>query len=485
MATARQPAQKMQFDREPPQNIEAERSVLGAMLIDNDAVGATLEVLHGNGEDLFLVEAHQHIYSAVVELFRSGQPVDPTTVVGALQRAGKLEEAGGGSYIAELLSVVPTSANAVYYAKDVLDKAVLRNLISTCTGIVSQAYEGVGEVESLLDSAESSIFSLAEQRQTSPIHKVSDLLSHGIHQIEELIKSRSGLTGLPTGLTELDKLLSGLQPSDMVVLAARPSVGKTAFALNIAAHAANRVGKAALIFSLEMSKEQLVQRLLCLEGEVNARRLREGYAVDLEFQKIVKAADVLSRAKIFVDDTPSISVLELRSKARRLAASQPLDLIIIDYLQLMRGGASGRKGFENRQVEIAEISRSVKAIARELSVPVLTLCQLNREAEKDDAGIPKLSHLRESGAIEQDADVVIMLGKPPLEDRETEAEIIRVHVVKQRNGPTGSLKVLFNKSTQRVRNLDESAAPSSGSAGVAYDPDLDYPDNQEDDEVPF
>ena len=485
MATARQPAGQTQFDREPPQNIEAERSVLGAMLIDSDAVGATLEVLHGDPENLFLVQAHQHIYAAIVELFRKGQPVDATTVVGGLQRAGKLEEAGGGSYIAELLSVVPTAANAAYYAKDVLDKAVLRKLITTCTGIVSQAYEGMGEVEGLLDTAESNIFSLAEQRQTSPIHAVSDLLGTGIHQIEELIKSRSGLTGLPTGLVELDKLLSGLQPSDMVVLAARPSVGKTAFALNIAAHAAIRAGKSALIFSLEMSKEQLVQRLLCLEGEVNARRLREGYAVDLEFQKIVKAADVLSRAKIFVDDTPSISVLELRSKARRLAATQKLDLIIIDYLQLMRGGAQGKKGFENRQVEIAEISRSVKAIARELHLPVLTLCQLNREAEKDDAGVPKLSHLRESGAIEQDADVVMMLGKPPLEDRENQADIIRVHVVKQRNGPTGTVKVLFNKSTQRVRNLDDSAAMPDGAQGVAYDPDLDYDDRNEDDEIPF
>ncbi|MFP4501993.1 MAG: replicative DNA helicase [Candidatus Hydrogenedentota bacterium] len=486
MATAKnQSTDKPAFQRQPPQNIEAEQAVLGAMLLEAEAVSTTLEILHGNPEDLFYVGSHQHIFEAMVNLFRKSQPIEATTVVGELSVTGKLEAAGGAAYIAKLVGIVPTAANVEYYAKNVLDMAVLRRLISSCTEIATRAYGCDSGVDTLLDNAESTIFSLAEQRQVNPVHRIPDLLDTGIENIEKLMKSRTGMTGLGTGIHDLDRLLSGMQPSDMIVLAARPSVGKTAFALNIAAHVANRLEKSALVFSLEMSKEQLVQRLLCLEGEVNARRLREGFMAGDEFQKVQKAADTLSRAKLYVDDTPSISVLELRSKARRIASAYTVDLIIIDYLQLMRGhGQDSRRGFENRQVEIAEISRSVKAIARELSVPVLTLCQLNREAEKDDTGTPKLAHLRESGAIEQDADVVLILARPPLEERRDNPDLIHVHVSKQRNGPTGFVKVLFEKETQRVRNLDDRVSAPAESA--SFSPDLDnVDDDMAEDDIPY
>ena len=486
------PAQPSQnapaFERTPPQNIDAERSVLGAMLLNPEAVGATIEILQDNATDVFYVDAHRHLYAAMVELFRHGRPVDATTLIDQLMRQGALDKAGGASYIAELTGAVPTSANVEHYARIVLDTAIFRKLITACSRVAGEAYRGEGDVEGLLDRAESEIFSIAEQRQLNPVCCVSDLLDEGIHRIEEQMKSHSGITGLATGLHELDVILSGLQPADMIVLAARPSVGKTAFALNIAAHVTNRLGKGALIFSLEMSKEQLVHRLLCLEGEVNARRLREGFLAGNEFRKVQKAADVLSRAKLFVDDTPGIGILELRSKARRQKAMHPVDLVIIDYLQLMQGSRRA----ENRQVEIADISRAIKGLARELRIPVLTLCQLNREAEKDDVGMPKLSHLRESGAIEQDADVVLMLSRPPKHEEEENPNLIRVHVAKQRNGPTGQLNLLFQRETQRFRNLETrggapaAAAPPAGAAPPpSFDPDLDMADGFEEDEVPF
>ncbi len=482
MATATQQAGAV-FERTPPQSIEAERSVLGAMLLNPEAVGAAIEILHDNASDVFYAEAHQHIYAAMVELFKHASPVDATTLLSQLSRMAALERAGGASYIADLTGAVPTSANVEHYAKIVLDTAIFRKLISACTRLASQAYQGVGEVARLLDRAEQEIFSIAEQRQLNPVCSVSDLLDEGIHRIEEQMKSHTGITGLATGLHELDTLLAGLQPSDMVVLAARPSVGKTALALNIAAHATNRLGKGALIFSLEMSKEQLVHRLLCLEGNVNARRLREGFLAGNEFRKIQDAADVLSRAKLFVDDTPGIGPLELRSKARRQAAMHHIDLIIVDYLQLMQGSGDPN----NRQEAVAGISQAIKGIARELRVPVLALSQLNREAEKDDVGMPKLAHLRESGAIEQDADVVMILSRPPKHEAEEKPNLIRVHVAKQRNGPTGIVEVYFDRETQRFRNLAEGRAAREAPPPPSYEPDLDMDEGAGlgDDDIPF
>lgn len=456
------------FDRTPPQSTEAERSVLGAMLLNPDAIAASIEIL---GEDLetFYIEAHRRIYEAVLELFRRNTPVDPTTLMEQLNRLEALDAAGGPAYIADLAGAVPTSANVEHYARIVLEAALLRRIITACTQIVGDAYRAEGDVDTLLDSAESQIFAIAERKQTNPIHKVSSLLEAGIERIETQVKSGSGITGVASGIPELDNLLSGFQPSDMIVLAARPSVGKTAFALNIAAHAANQLNKGVLLFTIEMSKEQLVQRLLCMVGHVDSQRLRTGYLARNEFPKIQKAADILSRADIYIDESPSLTALELRSKARRHAAHNPLDLIIIDYLQLM---TAGRRA-ENRQVEIAEISRAIKGLARELRVPVLALSQLSREAEKDDMGTPKLSHLRESGAIEQDADVVLMLSKIKMKGEEEAGDRVRLNVEKQRNGPTGFFDMVFEKHYQRFGSLVRGNDPAVAAAPppqAAYEP---------------
>ncbi len=472
------------FDRTPPQNIDAERSVLGAMLLNPEAVGTAIEVLREEAGDVFYVEAHQHVYSAIVTLYRKNTPIDAVTLVEQLTRDSKLEEAGGVSYISELTGAVPTSANLGYYAQIVLETAILRKMITTCTQYVGEAYESPDDVPALLDRAESSIMAIAEKRQLTTFHKLGDLVPGGVERLEMLQKSGSGITGLPTSFVELDKLLSGLQPSDMIVLAARPSVGKTALALNIAAHVGVELNKGVLVFSLEMSKEQLTQRLLCLQGQIDTRKLREGFLAGREFQKVHAAADKLSKAPIYIDDTPSVSVLEIRSKARRLASTLGdggLQLVIVDYLQLMRGASRA----ESRQVEIAEISRSIKGLARELSLPVLALSQLNREAEKDDSGAPKLSHLRESGAIEQDADVVLMLSRPPAHESEGNENLIRLDIAKQRNGPTGKVQLLFDRNVQRFRNLAQGmnaggASPSSFDVNVY---DEEYAESEED--VPF
>jgi len=466
------------FDRTPPQSIEAERSVLGAMLLSPDAVGAAVEILRDQPSDTFYVEAHQHIYEAALVLFQRNIPVDTTTVIEQLNRNGTLEAAGGGAYIADLTGAVPTSANVEYYARLVMEAALLRKLIATCTRIAGDAYKPQVEVDTLLDRAESDIFNIAERRQLNPIYKIGDLLEEGIERIEAQMKS-SGITGVASGFSKLDELLSGFQASDMIVLAARPSIGKTAFALNVAAHVCNHLNKGALLFSLEMAKEQLVQRMLCLVGHVDSARLRSGYLAHNEFPKLQQAAALLSRANFYIDETPGISVLELRSKARRHAAQRQVDLIIVDYLQLMTGATRS----ENRQVEIAEISRSIKGLARELRVPVIALSQLSREAEKDDSGTPKLAHLRESGAIEQDADVVLMLTRPREKDS-TGDNHIRLHIAKQRNGPTGFVDMVFEKNIQRFGLLAE-GLPGKETSGVR-DYDVDYvPEEFEDDEAPF
>ncbi|MBI5092727.1 MAG: replicative DNA helicase [Candidatus Hydrogenedentes bacterium] len=464
----------------PPQNIDAERSVLGAMLLNSDAVGAAIEVLRENAADAFYAEAHQHIYGAMVALFRKNVPIDPVTLTEQLSRAGHLESVGGVSYVADLSSAVPTSANVDYYARIVLDAAVLRKLISACTQLAGEAYSLPPDTNALLDRAESHIFAIAEARQLTPIHRVGDLLEDSIHRIEAIIKAHDGITGLATGFAKLDEMLSGLQPSDMVVLAARPSVGKTAFALNMASHIAIHLNKSALIFSLEMSKEQLVQRLLCMEGQIDSRRLRTGYLAQSEFPKLTRAADKLSRAPIYIDDTPRVTVLDLKSKARRHKSTHGLDLIIIDYMQLM--GSQGRA--ENRQTEISDISRSIKGIARELRIPVVALSQLSREAEKDDSGGPKLSHLRESGAIEQDADVVLMLSRPPAHEAEGNENLIRLDIAKQRNGPTGKIELLFDRNIQRFKSVmpgGEAAHISPSAEEASYDAEDIYTD----DDTPF
>jgi len=456
MAAKRDP-KPVVYDRVPPQNLEAERAVLGAMFLNNESVGTAVEILHEDAADVFYSEIHQHVYAAMLALFRENQPIDPVTLPEQLKRDGHFEQCGGLSYLSELASAVPTSANIEYYAKIVLESAVLRKLITTCTQVVGSAYEYDGDVNELLDQAESQIFSIAQKRQLNPIRKVGELVNEAVERIQHLIQTHSGISGLPTGFIKLDEMLSGLQPSDMVVLAARPSVGKTALALNIAAHAAIRENKGVLVFSLEMSKEQLTQRLLCMEGRIDSGRLRSGFLAKDTMSKLTPAASRVYPAPIYIDDTPNITLLEIRGKARRQMAHHDVSLIIIDYLQLMSSPSTRRT--ESRQVEISEISRGIKGLARELRVPVLALSQLSREAEKDDSGTPKLSHLRESGSIEQDADVVLMLWRQPPhkkgynEEEPAPDNLIKLSIAKQRNGPTGIIDLLFLKEIQRFESV--------------------------------
>lgn len=469
------------FDRVPPQNIEAEQAVLGAMLLNPEAVSSAIEILREDASDVFYVEAHQHVYSAILTLFRHNQPVDEVTLLNQLTRDGRLEAVGGASYIAQLAGAVPTSANIEYYAKIVTDAAVLRRLISACTQLSGAAYEYQGDVNELLDRAESNVFAIAQTRQLNPVRRVGELVNEAVERIQSLINSHSGISGLPTGFPKLDEMLSGMQPSDMIVLAARPSVGKTAFALNIAAHAAIHENKGVVIFSLEMSKEQLTQRLLCMEGRIDSARLRSGFLARDTMSKLTPAAGRVYSAPIFIDDTPNISMLEIRSKTRRLMSQHDIHLVVIDYLQLMSSPALGKR-VESRQVEISEISRNVKGLARELRVPVVALSQLSREAEKDDTGIPKLSHLRESGSIEQDADVVLMLWRPPAHKRsmddagQIDENQIKLSIAKQRNGPTGIIDLLFFRNIQRFESLAEGLASPDGTP-------QDY--DEDDDSTPF
>ncbi|HNR33615.1 MAG TPA: replicative DNA helicase [Candidatus Hydrogenedentes bacterium] len=459
------------FERVPPQNVDAERAVLGAMLLDADAAGAINEILRDDGS-VFYVEAHQHIYNAAVSLMNKNAPVDPVTVYQQLSDDGHLDAVGGGAYLGELTSVTPTSANADYYANVILELALQRRLILECNTIAGQAYEFSGKVSELLDDAEAAIFSIAQKRQTNPIQKIGALINDSVEEIERIVKQQTGIRGLPTGVKKLDECLSGLQPSDMIVLAARPSVGKTAFALNIAAHVAVRERKGVLIFSLEMAKEQLTQRLLCMQGHINSARLRTGYLAKDELPKLIRAAGELNDAPIYIDETPNIRMLEIRSKARRHMSQNPCHLVIIDYMQLM----SGDRRAENRQVEISEISRGIKGLARELKVPILALSQLSREAERDDTGTPKLSHLRESGSIEQDADVVMFLYRPP-EGKTPQAEnLIKLQVAKHRNGPTDKFDLLFLKDYQRFENIAKDVDEPSAAAAE---------DDSFEDETPF
>jgi len=474
------------FDRTPPQNVEAERAVLAAMMLSQDAAGTAIETLHTGMADMFYVPAHQHVYNAIVELYRENKAVDTVTVADQLSSMGVLEEIGGLSFLSDVASSIPTSANVEYHAEIVRDAAVLRRIISVCTHIVTDAYSTQGDVAELLDRTEEQIFAIAQERMKNPVVSISDMIAPTVKNIERIIETKSGITGIPTGFQQLDGFLSGMQPSDMIVLAARPSVGKTAFALNISSHAAIKLNKSVLTFSLEMSKEQLAMRLFCMEGKIDSGRLRTGFLAKDEFHKIQRAAELLDKKPLYIDDTPGLTPLDLRAKARRHKAQYGLDLIVVDYLQLMTTNSA----IESRQLEIATISRMIKGVARELSVPVLALCQLNREAEKDDSGSPKLSNLRESGAIEQDADVVLMLSRPPLKDREEKPNTIYCDIAKQRNGPTGKVEMVFDRTIQRFGEMDRRYGEDDGPPGSnGYDaPPPDESAREfynDDDDVPF
>jgi len=440
----------------PPQNIEAEQSVIGGILLENEAISRVLESLI---VDDFYRESHRKIFIAMIELFEKNEPIDLITLTNYLKGQNQLESIGGSAYLASLVDSIPTAANITYYAKIVKEKAVLRRLINTATDIVSRGYEDEGDVADLLDLAEKNIFQITESQIKPSFYSIKSILKESFKTIEKLYESKEIVTGVPSGFNEIDKLTSGFQPSDLIIIAGRPSMGKTAFCLNIAQYVTIEKHIPVAIFSLEMSKEQVVLRMLCSEARVDAHKVRGGFLGETDWPKLTRAAGTLSEAPIYIDDTAAISVLEMRAKSRRLMAECKLGLIIVDYLQLMRGrgfSSRGRSGMDTREQEISEISRSLKALAKELNIPVIALSQLNRRVEERHNKRPQLADLRESGAIEQDADLIAFIYRDEIYNREDEnphkgmAEII---IGKQRNGPVGEVKLAFLDKFATFDNL--------------------------------
>ncbi|MDD5595260.1 MAG: replicative DNA helicase [Candidatus Omnitrophica bacterium] len=430
-----------------PQNIDAEMAVLGSLLIDEEAISVALETLK---TDSFYKDSHQRIFESIIDLFNANKAVDIITLTDELKRRGLVEQIGGVSYLTLLANSVPTAANISHYVKIVRDKSILRSLINNATKIVSLCYTSEGNIDQLVDNAEQLVFEVSDKRHHGTYIALKEIIKGSIETIDRLYQKKEHVTGVPTGFIDFDMKTSGLQPSDLIIIAGRPSMGKSAFALGIAEYAGVIEKVPTAIFSLEMSKEQLVQRMLCSHAKVDAHKVRTGYLSTSDWPRLTAAAGKLSEAPIYIDDTPAISVMELRAKARRLKAHHDIELIILDYMQLMRGSES----IENRQQEISEISRSLKALARELSVPVIGISQLSRAVESRNDHRPQLSDLRESGAIEQDADVVVLILREeyysPTPDNQGTAEII---IAKQRNGPVGSLKLTFIKEYTRFENI--------------------------------
>ncbi len=428
--------------------MEAEQSVLGAILLENEALIKAIELLQV--ED-FYREDHRQIYGAMIDLYEKNTPVDQITLTEHLKQKNKLAEVGGLTYVAELADKIPTAANIEYYAKIVRQKAILRNLITSATGIVAKATSGEEDIEAILDFSEKTIFQISEHQIKPSYYPLKDILHSTFKAIEKLYEKKELITGVATGFTDLDEKTSGFQPSDLIIIAGRPSMGKTAFCLNVAQYAATENQVPTVIFSLEMSKEQLALRMLCSEARVDNHKLRSGFIAENEWGKLTLAAGRLAEASIFIDDTAGMSVFEMRAKARRLKAEHGLGMIIVDYLQLMSGSKSRS---DSREQEISEISRSLKALAKELSVPVLGLSQLNRRLEDRTDKRPYMADLRESGAIEQDADVIIFIYRdevyhPDSEETKGTAEII---IGKQRNGPTGVVTLTFKNEFTRFEN---------------------------------
>jgi len=425
------------ISRIPPHNMEAEQSVLGSMLLDKEAVAVAIDSL--KGEDFYL-DAHKEIFEAMTEIYDRGEPVDLVTVVEELRQRATLDAVGGVSYITDLSMTVPSTANIKYYVGIVEEKSILRRLIAACNDVIRESYEAREDIEIIVDHAEKKIFEITQRNTTTDFEPIKTILLDTYTKIEELSKNKGSIIGIPTGFVDFDQKTSGLHPSDFILVAARPSMGKTSFVLNIAQYAALHAKVPTAIFSLEMSKEQLVQRMLSSESNVELQKIRTGELTEEDWIRLVEAAGPLSQAPIYIDDTPGITVMEVRSKARRLKIEKGLGLIIIDYLQLM----SGRGRAENRQQEISEISRSLKALARELHVPIIALSQLSRAPESRNDHRPVLSDLRESGAIEQDADLVAFLYRDeyynPDTDKKNIAELI---IAKQRNGPTGTVELVW------------------------------------------
>lgn len=438
--------------RIPPQNIEAEMSVLGSLMLDKDAVIKIADLVH---PDDFYKDAHKLVYEAMVKLYEDREPIDVLSLSNKLEEKKQLETIGGTSYLTELVNIVPSASNVVHYAKVVQKKALLRKLIGAAGEILELGYQEAEDVEKVLDEAEQKLFRVSQKYVKADFVPIKTYLESAFNRIDELHKGDRDMRGVPTGFADLDNILAGLQKSDLVILAARPSIGKTALALDIARSVAIKAKIPVGIFSLEMSSDQLIDRMLAAEGKVDAWRIRTGRlrsdGGEDDFQKIGEAMGVLSEAPIFIDDSARANVMEMRTMARRLQAEHNLGLIIIDYLQLMEGRSN-----DNRVQEVSEISRSLKGLARELNIPVLALSQLNRAVESRSPQVPKLSDLRESGSIEQDADVVMFLYREDREKPETpNKNVIQVIVSKHRNGPLGTANLYFNDNITSFSSLDK------------------------------
>src|SRR3989442_234087 len=446
--------------RTPPHSVDAEQGVLGSMLISpRETIAECVEKIN---EEYFYVPAHRTIYNVLVDLWNAGQAIDLITFTQVLRDRHLLDSVGGAAFVTSLFTFVPTAANVGYYLEIVRDKYILREIISAATESVRRAYEEQDEVNNLLDEVEQRIFAVGEDRFKGEMLSMKEQVMSTLESIEKLFENKGAITGVSTGFRDLDKLTSGLHSSEMIVIAARPSMGKTALAMNIAEHAAIEVKLPVAIFSLEMSAQQLVQRMLCSRARVNLAKTRDGFLAEADFPKLTNAASKLAEAKIYIDDSAGLSILELRAKARRLKAQQDVQLIIVDYLQLLR--STSRRAQDNRQLEISEISAGIKGLAKELKIPIIVVAQLNRQPEARSGGKPRLSDLRESGSIEQDADLVGLLVRPEIyeEDEEAraekagEAELI---IAKQRNGPVGEIPLTFLKEftrfEDRARNVIE------------------------------
>ncbi|MBI2871494.1 MAG: replicative DNA helicase [Candidatus Omnitrophica bacterium] len=451
---------ELRTERLPPQDVEAETSVLGSMLIDEEAIRRAIELLSPSS---FYRKEHAKIFQAVVRLFDSERAVDLVTLTDQLRKEGSLEEVGGASFLAELSTAVPTAANVGHYIRIVKEKYLLRSLIQAATGIVTDSFDPTREVDGVLDQAEQTILAISEKRIEGRFVPFKEVVKESIEMIERVYQKQEAVTGLATGYIDLDAMTSGFHPSDLIVVAGRPSMGKSAFIACLAEHVGVIERRPVAIFSLEMSKEQLVQRMLCSHARVDAHKVRTGWLSQTDWTRLTGAAGRLSEAPIFIDDTPGISALELKAKARRLKVQEKIELIVVDYLQLMRGTGN----VENRQQEISDISRGLKSLARELSVPLIAVSQLSRAVESRSDRRPQLSDLRESGAIEQDADVVILLLREeyysPTEENKGLAEVI---IGKQRNGPVGSLTLSFVKEYTRFENVSLREGPPTASQPV-------------------
>ncbi len=436
----------LHLDKLPPQNLEAEQSVLGAILIDNNALTRALEIL--DPEDFYKI-SHRKIFFAMTELFDKNEPIDLITLTDQLKKNDELEPVGGLSYLSQIVNMVPTAANVKYHSHIVREKALLRGLLMSANEIAGKVYEDNLDAEDLVDYAERSVFKISDKRVKSSFVTLRDVIRDSFEMIEHLYDKKETITGVASGFRDLDDLTTGFQKGDLIVVGGRPSMGKTAFALNVAQHVGLEMKEPVAIFSLEMAKEQLAIRMLCAEAMVNSNSIRKGFIKKEDWHKLTSAASNLTGAPVFIDDTSGITVLELRAKARRLKIEHGLSLVIVDYLQLMRGKGS----FERREQEISDISRSLKALAKELSVPVIAVSQLNRSVEQRRPPKPILADLRESGAIEQDADVILFLYRDEVYNKEAKRGHAEVIIAKQRNGPTGTVNLAFMSSCTRFLNM--------------------------------